>query len=339
MTSDPNATAGGTEPAEEEGANGEAKAADASTHFLFKHRLFSVKGAHFAVSPATDEPVYNVTMGELKVSLTIPTLAAEFGLGADTDDGKLLRIVARSLRYVKQIRPGDSIPREILDGTSSWTVEPHHQTVAIARLSYNLINPRAAGEFEANEFQVLNKMANDEETKSAVSGALVDIAQKERQGRETKEMIYDQLETVARELAYIEALRERHGKIKMIERKISDAGKMYRRERQIFEDVGRIQALLRGPMQEFPSIFQMVYTQMADVRQVLRDIPRQIQFIRTMRDELHVRFMKWEELIQLWEPIATERSETLEKALRTTYRFLARHFPQRKDWTLTIAKR
>jgi hypothetical protein len=49
--------------------------------------------------------------------------------------------------------------------------------------------------------------------------------------------------------------------------------------------------------------------------------------------------MKWEELIQLWEPIATERSETLEKALRTTYRFLARHFPQRKDWTLTIAKR
>jgi hypothetical protein len=317
MTSDPQAPSGGAEPADEEGANGDAKAADASTHFLFKHRLFSVKGAHFAVSPATDEPVYNVTMGELKVSLTIPTLAAEFGLGADTDDGKLLRIVARSLRYVKQIRPGDSIPREILDGTSSWTVEPHHQTVAIARLSYNLINPRAAGEFEANEFQVLNKMANDEETKNAVSGALVDIAQKERQGRETKEMIYDQLETVARELAYIEALRER----------------------QIFEDVGRIQALLRGPMQEFPSIFQMVYTQMADVRQVLRDIPRQIQFIRTMRDELHVRFMKWEELIQLWEPIATERSETLEKALRTTYRFLARHFPQRKDWTLTIAKR
>ncbi|MBM3629185.1 MAG: hypothetical protein FJX21_15350, partial [Alphaproteobacteria bacterium] len=67
MTSDPSATAGGTDPVGEDVANGDAKARDASTHFLFKHRLFAVKGAHFAVSPATDEPVYNVTLGELKV--------------------------------------------------------------------------------------------------------------------------------------------------------------------------------------------------------------------------------------------------------------------------------
>jgi len=313
--------------------------ASPSTHFMFRHRVFTLKGCHFSLSPASDEPMFNLQMGDLRGSITLPALASEFGIGPETEDGRLLGIVARSLRFVRQIRPGDSIPSEILDGTSSWSVGPHHETVAIARLSYNLIENGAPGLFEANEFAILERMAHDAATKAQVSDALVAIARRSGQKSQTRDSVFEQLERVARELAYIEALRERHDKIKMIERKIADAGKMYRRERQIFEDVGRIQALLRGPMQEFPSIFQMVYTQMADVRQVLRDIPRQIQFIRTMRDELHVRFMKWEELIQLWEPIATERSETLEKALRTTYRFLARHFPQRKDWTLTIAKR
>jgi hypothetical protein len=275
-----------------------------STHFDFKHRLFQGRGTHFAISPATEEPVLILHMGDLNVTLTIPTIAAEFNLGPETNDGRLLRIVSKSLRFVKIIRPGDSIPREILDGTSSWTVEPHHQTVALARLSFYLINRAEANTFEANEFQILSKMGSDEATKNKVSDALVEIARGAGKGRETKEAIFELLEQVAREL----------------------------------DDVSRIQALIKGPISEFPSIFKMVFTQMMDVRMVLRSVPAQVQFIRTMRDELHVRFMKWEEMIQLWEMIAAERSEAIERALRLTYRFMARHFPQRSEWSLTIAK-
>ena len=309
-----------------------------STHFDFKHRLFQGRGTHFAISPATEEPVLILHMGDLNVTLTIPTIAAEFNLGPETNDGRLLRIVSKSLRFVKIIRPGDSIPREILDGTSSWTVEPHHQTVALARLSFYLINRAEANTFEANEFQILSKMGSDEATKNKVSDALVEIARGAGKGRETKEAIFELLEQVARELAYIEALRERFNKVKMIEKKIAEAGKIYRRERAVSDDVSRIQALIKGPISEFPSIFKMVFTQMMDVRMVLRSVPAQVQFIRTMRDELHVRFMKWEEMIQLWEMIAAERSEAIERALRLTYRFMARHFPQRSEWSLTIAK-
>ncbi len=38
-----------------------ATAGPRSTHFRFAHRLFAVKGAHFRLSPATDEPVLFVT--------------------------------------------------------------------------------------------------------------------------------------------------------------------------------------------------------------------------------------------------------------------------------------
>ena len=322
-----------------EGAPAEGPPAEArSTHFDFKHRLFQGRGTHFAISPATDEPVLNVSMGDLNATLTIPTIAAEFNLGPETPDGKLLRTVSKSLRFVKIIRPGDSIPREILDGSSSWRVEPHHQTVALARLSFYLINRAEANTFEVNEFQILAKMANDEPTKNKVSDALVEIARSAGKGRETKEAIFELLEQVARELAYIEALRERYAKIKAIEKKIAEAGKIYRRERAVSDDVTRISALIKGPLSEFPSIFKMVFTQMMDVRMVLRSVPAQIQFIRTMRDELHIRFMKWEEMIQLWEMIPAERGEAIERALRLTYRFMARHFPQRSEWSLTIAK-
>jgi hypothetical protein len=329
----PNTAPGGDEAADEALAS-----KSRSTHFDFKHRLFQGRGTHFAISPATDEPVLNLSMGDLNATLTIPTLANEFNLGPDTHDGRLLRVITKSLRFVKIIRPGDSIPSEILDGSSSWMVESHHQTTAISRLSFYLVNRAEAHTFEANEFQILSKMANDEETKNKVSDTLVEIARSAGKGRETKEAIFELLEQVARELAYIEALRERYGKIKMIEKKIAEAGKLYRRERAVSDDVSRIQALIKGPLSEFPSIFKMVYTQMADVRMVLRSVPAQVQFIRTMRDELSVRFMKWEEMIQLWEMIPPERGEMIERALRLTYRFMARHFPQRSEWSLTIAK-
>lgn len=313
-------------------------AADCSTHFLFTHKLFAVKGASFGMSPATDEPVLNVTMGELKAALTLPTLAREFELTPETDDGRLLEIVAKSLRFVKEIHPGDSIPRELLDGTSSWTVEPHHRAIARARLSINLAAWVSGEDARAIEPHMLQKAAETPETKARVNEALGELADKLGHGRGNTQRVVEDIDVLARELAYIEALRERYGKIKMIERKVTEAAKLYRRERSIVEDVQRIQVLLRPPLSEFPGIFEMVDTQTAEVIALLRQIKQQISFIRSMRDDLHVRFMRWEEMIQLWDPIPAERGDAIEAALRTTYRFLAHHFPQRSEWTLTIAK-
>ena len=35
----------------------------------------------------------------------------------------MLKPVAQGLKYVKDIRPGDTIPRELLDGTASWSID------------------------------------------------------------------------------------------------------------------------------------------------------------------------------------------------------------------------
>ena len=319
----------------QEGTAPAAGSTDRSTHFLFAHKLFSAKGAYFSLSALSDEPVFNFIMGELKASLTLPTLAREFELTPETDDGKLLAIVAKSLRFVKQIRPGDSIPRELLDGTSSWSVEPHHHEIARARLSVYLAAWVTGDDASTTETQVLQKIAQDPETQARVNKALGDLADKLGFGRDNKERVLDQLDIIGRELAFIEALRERYGKIKMIERKVAEAIKLYRRERPVLEDIQRVQVLLKPPLAEFPGIFTMIDWQTAEVTTLLRQMSKQITFIRTMRDDLHARFLKWEEMIQLWDPIPAERGEAIESAMRLTYRFLAHRFPQRSDWTLS----
>ena len=82
-----------------------------STHFKFQHKVFSVEGSYFAHSRDTKEVVFHVPLGEIKGVLTLEVLRNEFGIEHDSPDGRLLGIIERSLRYVKEIRPNDSIPQ------------------------------------------------------------------------------------------------------------------------------------------------------------------------------------------------------------------------------------
>src|SRR5947209_6955453 len=90
----------------------EPRKAEKPTHFVFEHAVFSVKEACFVLSPQTGEPSYNVPLGDVKASLPVDTVASSFGIGKSSPDAELLQIVKSSLKFVKEIRPGDSIPSE-----------------------------------------------------------------------------------------------------------------------------------------------------------------------------------------------------------------------------------
>src|SRR5438105_13267250 len=78
-----------------------------TTAFSFQNKLFSVEGGYFSMTRDSKEPVFHVMLGELKAALPLPTLREEFGIAVDSPDGKLLGIVERSLRFVKEICPND----------------------------------------------------------------------------------------------------------------------------------------------------------------------------------------------------------------------------------------
>ena len=302
------------------------------THFAFEHQVFAVKDAYFGLSPSTGEPCYHVPLGDVKASLALDTIASSFHIGKNSTDAQLLDIVKSSLKYVKEIRPGDSIPSEILDGTASWKVEPHHREIARARISVQLTSWMTGKHLESIDSAELEMIAANPETKRKVQEALDMMAEKLGLTGDAKKDVVNRFEDLAREMAYVEALRERFGKIQRLYANFGALAGLYKRERSILEEIMRIRVLMKKPVDDITAIFEQVDVNTGEIMNTMRKFAAQVRYIRSMRDDLHQRFLRWDDLLARWEGVAIEAGPVVDRLTRTTYQFVARHFPQANDW-------
>lgn len=305
-----------------------------STHFAFQHRIFQLEGSYFQLDKDTGKAVYHVRLGDLRAVLPIPSLRKEFGLTYGSNDSELLNLVERGLRYVKVIRPFDSIPREILDGTASWSVKDSHLEIAKGRLTVQLASWFTGSEEVIVDLDQLMQLAEDPQTRKRVQAAIEEVAKRLGLAPEQKNEVADRIDKLARDLAYIEALREHYGQVKAIFGKLDQVMSLYRRDRSIVENVMRMRILIQQPIAWFDNSFQDVDAQTSEILSMLKRLEQQIEFIRKTRDEIHFRLMGWEEMMETWRNAPMERSEAMEARLRATYHFLASNFSQVRDWPL-----
>jgi hypothetical protein len=308
---------------------------DRSQTFAFEHKVFSMAGGYFAYVKDTKDAAFHIPLGDLKGAIALPILRTEFDLTPETSDGKLLGIVEKALRYVKEIRPNDSIPHELLDGTASWSVEEKHRTIARNRLTVQLVSWLTGGDTLMVDLSQLEQISDDPKTKARVQEAFTKAAEKLGNGSERKQEVVDMIEKLARELSYIEALRDRYCRVQYINAQLLLLSKLYKREPGIRNEIFRMQVLIRAPIADFDSMFTQADAQTGEILAVLRNIGPQTKFIREMRDELHNRLMLWDEMINPWTAITVEQSGEMESLLKDTYRFLARNFAVSNDWPLT----
>lgn len=304
------------------------------THFTFEHTVFSVKDAYFSLSPVSDDPVYNVPLGDVRATLPIDTVAGSFNIKPSSSDADLLQVVKSSLKFVKEIRAGDSIPAELLDGSASWKVEPHHREIAHARVTVQLVSWMSGKPMESVDAAELESIATMPETKKKVQEAFEVMAEKLGLGRERKQEVVAKIEELAREMSYIEALRERAAKIQKLYANFSVLLGIYKRERSILEDVKRVRILMKKPVSDIAGMFEQIDGNTGEILNTLKKFPSQIKYIRDMRDELHYRFMRWDGLLEQWSGMPLERSAHLDRITRVTYQFAARHFPLNTEWGL-----
>lgn len=305
---------------------------DPSTHFAFEHKIFKVPGARFALTGQDRVPALRVKVGELEASIPIESLAHEFGIAEDSRDGKLLDTVRKGLNYVKDIRPGDTIPRELLDGSASWSIEERHREKAKNRLMVQIAK-WVTGDtvITPDEATVQAELAKPE-TKERIQQGVADIAKKLGLGVERKQEVIDLADRVARELAYIEALRERFQHAGAIQSKLLQVMALHRGDRHFVAEVQRVRALMEPPIRDFSFVFDQVDGQTGEILTVLKSYDKQISFIREMRDELHKKIMIWDEIIEIWDIDLSTRSKGIREAVQSTYRFVAYNFPQSQDW-------
>src|SRR5690348_143181 len=162
----------------------------ASTSFDFEHKVFKLDGGCFRMS-ASGEPLFHVRLGELTAALTLPSLCTAFGISAHCHDGQMLEVVASGLRYVREIRPGDSIPRELLDGSASWSVDERHRVRAHTRVLVHLAAWLNGDNNVVVDVNNLENLAKDPELKQRAQLAFDDIAAQLGLGPERKQEIVD----------------------------------------------------------------------------------------------------------------------------------------------------
>jgi len=303
-----------------------------STHFAFEHAVFRAPNPRFLVAN-NGEPSLVVELAELDALVPIKSLRMEFQLDK-TPDGPMLDQVVAGLKFVKTIRPGDSIPREILDGTASWSVEDRHIEIAKGRITMQISSWLTGSETIIVDQEALMQLAEDPAIKQRVNAAFSDIAVKLGLPPERKQEVVDRIDELARELSYIEALRERFGVIKAIGDTVAAFQKIYRRDRTVIEDLSRITNLMKRPLVELGGIFDQVDGMSGEIVSLLKNMVRQIEFIRESRDELHQRMMLWDDTILKWSTVTVDRSPENEQLMKEFYRFLAQNFIIEKPWEL-----
>ena len=301
--------------------------------FDFAHKVFSVPGALFQIDPQTDDPVFSVDLGDVRANLTFVALRAAFGLAPDDPDSKLLDEVGRGLAFVKRIRPGDTIPSELLDGTASWTVSDQHRAIARGRVTVGLM-AWMSGNRGNQQMSMLElaKVAEDPETKGRVQAAFAKLADELGLPPERKGDVVGQIDRLVDELTYIEALRERVARARRIVEVLKRLRAVYKRERGVHDEIDRTIALAEPPVARLESQITEVDGQTGETANALRTLPRQIAFIRDTRDRLHAQLMKWDDILEAWHHVPPERSATVQRLVRNTYRFVARYFPAESEW-------
>jgi hypothetical protein len=306
------------------GARVEAR--PAITHFDFQAKVFAVPGARFALVGPRKEPRFFVTLGDLDGSVEIQALRTSFSIAAGSHDDELVTTAVRALRYIADVRPGDKIPSEIIDGTASWPISATHRETASRRLQVQLLSWVSGKEIVITENDELTMFLDQIENKTRLREAFEAAAEALGRPRSDHESVLMQIELLARELCFIEALRDRFAKITEISQKLEQLRRYYGGDAKSRGELQRVMQLITQALTIYMKRFEEIDAQTSEVIGALKSLERQIEFIRNVRDDLRYALRDWDPLIVRWQSAAAGRSRAVDILVSDTYRLLASKF-------------
>jgi hypothetical protein len=111
--------------------------------FDFQHPELRRPGAVF-VRGNDRTPALKMDFGDLRGSLPLDRLTASLQLPPGAADRGLIALVPDALRYVREIRAGDRMPGELVEGRPSWQPRPHVMQRAVSTVWRAVQGPLAA---------------------------------------------------------------------------------------------------------------------------------------------------------------------------------------------------
>jgi hypothetical protein len=307
----------------------------ADERVVFRHSFFEkLQDLYFRVSEQSGEAVGMVRLGDNEVALPLRGIRKELKLAEDDPDARMLDLIGDGLQYVRFLRPGDPLPRELTTREASWEPGERHKMIAHQRLTIQLVSWLSGEERVLTNPDELQQVADDPATRKRVVTAFDEAAEKLGLGRERKHEVVDHLERLTVELSYIEALRDLFQAIKGMESKIQGLRKLYGHERSVLEVADPVARLMAVAVKELGEFFMQVDAQTCEIMGLLRNIDNHTAYIRMVRDELHKRMMAWDQILSQWARVKVAVDTDKPELLRDTYHFLAPRYMQVNEWIL-----
>lgn len=301
----------------------------------FEHKFFkSFEDLYFRMTDE-QEPVAVVTLSKNNEAvLVFDGIRKEFKIAKDTHDDIMLNKVAESLEYVSGIRLGDELPSEVATGEPSWEPSERHFLIAKQRLTLQLVTWMTGDEHIFTSIEELMMLSEDPMTKKNINLAFAEAAEELGLGRDRREEVIAKIESLAHQLAYIEAMRDIFNDVKKIDEKIQGLRSLFGADRSMVDTADQVARLSQRCVNKFTELFDTIDAQTGEVMAMLKNIANQLEYIHTTRNELFKRLHPWEEHIRKWKSVFIVRSEENVIRIREIYQFLAPRFMKVNDWVL-----
>jgi hypothetical protein len=143
--------------------------------------------------------------------------------------------------------------------------------------------------------------------------------------------VLNRIEVLAREICYIEALRERAQELQTIRGFVQTLLRVYAGDQRALEDIKRIRTLMGQAIAEIEDLFTNVDAETADVLGAMMSIDVVISAVRKARDDIHFILMECDPVIAKWKGVELVRGQDVDRALTTTYQFLAKRYTTGKS--------
>ena len=312
-------------------------AADASQEgtVYFQHKFFKSFQDLYFRKTEENEPVAVVTLAKNNEAvLVFDGIRKEFNIAKDSHDDQMLNKVAEALEFVKGIRLGEKLPTEVTTGEPSWTPSERHFLIAKQRLTLQLVTWMTGDENVFTSVEEIMMLAEDPQTKKNINLAFAEAAEELGLGRDQKDQVILQIESLAKQLAYVEAMRDIFGDVKRIDEKIQGLRPIFGTDRSMVDTADQVARLSQRCLRNFEQQFDTIDAQTGEVMAMLKNIGNQLEYIHKCRDDLFKRLHPWEEFIRKWKTVYIVKSEENIQKLREIYQFLAPRFMAINDWVL-----
>jgi hypothetical protein len=305
-------------------------------HCCLAHRVFAMFGAPLFRRAETDgTPVMVVQMGEKEAAIPLGALQREFDIADDSDDGRMLDLIAQSLDFIGALHIGDPLPPEVLSGQASWEPDDVHLQIANARLQWQLVawlNSGTGADAPPLDAESLLQVADDPGRRQQVQQAFTKAA--EALGLPDREAVIRLVEELAQELAYIEALRDRLlRRAKVMAEKLAGIAQGFRGDASHLETLTQVRRLAATALKQISRRFEELDAQTGEVMAALRNAESQRTFIRSNRDWLYRAQRAWQPLLVEWNAAGVGFDDGVLLLLNRTYQFLAPRFMPVTEWT------